>query len=347
MIPTKGYAARTPKSPLKPFSFKRRELRPHDVLIEILFCGICHSDIHQSRDEWDNSTFPMVPGHEITGRVARTGKGVTKFKAGDAVGVGCFVDSCRKCPNCKDGQEQFCNVHTAFTYNGTEMDEKTLTQGGYSEQIVVDENYVLRMPANLPLDAAAPLLCAGITTYSPLRRFKVGPRTRAGVIGLGGLGHMGVKLAAAMGAHVTVFSTSPEKEADVRRFGAKAFVMTKKAGVFAALENQFDFILDAVSAPHDMNGYLKLLKRDGTLAVVGVPEKDPVIEPFSLIMNNRTMAGSLIGGIAETQEMLDFCAGKKIAADIELIPMSQVNQAYTRTVRGDVKYRFVLDLKTL
>lgn len=347
MIPTRGYAAQNAKSKLAPFSFKRREAGPHDVLIDILYAGICHSDIHQARNEWGGSKFPMVPGHEIAGRVRQVGKKVKKFKAGDPVGVGCFVDSCRKCENCKESLEQFCDVHTAFTYNGTEMDEKTPTQGGYSDKIVVDEKYVLRIPKNLPLAGVAPLLCAGITTYSPIRHFKVSKGQRVGVVGLGGLGHMGVKFAASLGAHVTVFSTSSEKEKDARRFGAKAFVNTTKPGVFKKYEKQFDFILDTVSAPHNMNDYLGLLKRDGTLAIVGVPVKPHSIEPFSLIMNRRKIGGSLIGGIKETQEMLDFCGRKNIVSDIEVIPMAYVNQAYQRTIKGDVRYRFVLDLATL
>lgn len=347
MIPARGYAAKNSKSKLTPFSFRRREPGPHDVLIEIFFCGICHSDIHQVRDEWDNANYPMVPGHEIAGRVAWTGKKVKKFKIGDPVGVGCFVDSCRKCGQCQDGYQQFCEKHTAFTYNGTEMDEKTPTYGGYSDNIVVDENYVLKIPANLSLAAAAPLLCAGITTYSPLRHFKVGKGQRVGIVGLGGLGHMGTKFAAAMGARVTVFSTSRSKEGDARRFGAKEFVVTRKPGVFKPLEKKFDFILDTVSAPHNLNDYLELLKRDSTLAIVGVPEKPPEVEPFALITNRRRLAGSLIGGIPETQEMLNFCGRHNIVSDVEIVPMSYVHQAYERTVKADVKYRFVLDIKTL
>ncbi len=347
MLKTKGYAALSPTSKLRPFHFNRREPEPNDILIEILYCGICHSDVHQVRNEWENATYPMVPGHEIVGRVVRTGFRVKRFRAGDPVGVGCFVDSCRVCKSCKEGLEQYCEKHISFTYNGTEQDKKTRTYGGYSTQIVVDEKYVLKISPKLPLAAAAPLLCAGVTTFSPLRHFKVRRGQCVGVIGLGGLGHMAVKFAASMGAEVTVFSTSRSKEKDARRLGASKFVVTKKLKNKAALENQYDLILDAVSAPHDINPYLSYLRREGVLVVVGVPEKSPELDPFNLIMKRRKIAGSLIGGIRETQEMLDYCAKKNIAADIELIPMSKVNEAYNRTVKGDVRYRFVLDLSTL
>lgn len=347
MLPTRGYAAASATSPLQPYNFQRREPGSNDVLIEILYCGICHSDIHQVRNEWNNATYPMVPGHEIAGRVVRTGAKVTRFKAGDAVGVGCLVDSCRKCANCRDGEEQFCDGHPSFTYNGTEQDKKTPTFGGYSSQIVVDENYVLKIAPSLPLQAVAPLLCAGITTYSPLRHFKVGPGQQVGIVGLGGLGHMGVKFASAMGAEVTVFSTSPAKEKDARRFGAKNFVITRDPRAFEPLAGKFDFILDTASALHDLNAYLGSLKRDGTMVLVGAPEKPAELHAFPLIMRRRKLAGSLIGGLRETQEMLDYCAQKNIVADIELIPVQKVNEAYERTVKGDVRYRFVLDLKTL
>lgn len=347
MLKTSGYAALSASAPLVPFKFERREPGPHDVLIEILYAGICHSDIHQARDEWGGAVFPMVPGHEIAGRVVRAGAAVKRFKAGDAVGVGCFVDSCRKCPSCREGLEQYCDGHISFTYNGTEQDEKTPTYGGYSSQIVVDENYVLRVSPKLPLEKVAPLLCAGITTYSPLRHFKVGPGQKVGVVGMGGLGHMGVKFAAAMGAKVTVFSTSPAKEKDARAFGASNFVVTKDPAVFTPLENTFDFILDAVSAPHNLNDYLNLLKRDGTMTIVGVPEKPAEVEAFSLIMKRRRLAASLIGGIQETQEMLDFCAEKSITPEVEIIPVQKVNEAYERTIKADVRYRFVMDMKTL
>jgi uncharacterized zinc-type alcohol dehydrogenase-like protein len=347
MLETHGYAAKGPNSKLEPFGFERRELGPRDVLIEILYCGVCHSDIHQVRDEWGNSIFPMVPGHEIVGRVARVGPEVTRFKEGDLAGVGCFVDSCRTCSNCKDDAEQHCTVHLASTYNGTEMDEQTPTYGGYSSQIVVDEQYTLSIPANLPLPNVAPLLCAGITTYSPLRRFKVGPGQRVGVVGLGGLGHMGVKLAASMGAEVTVFSTSQSKEQDARGLGAHDFVVTKEAGNLEPLAGKFDLILDTVSAPHDINMYLNLLRREGVMVLVGAPEKPLELQVFSLLSNGRMLAGSLIGGIRETQEMLDYCAEKNITSDVEVIPIQQIEEAYDRTVRGDVRYRFVIDMKSL
>ncbi|MBI3313922.1 MAG: NAD(P)-dependent alcohol dehydrogenase [Candidatus Omnitrophica bacterium] len=347
MLKTKGYAAKSSKSKLAPFVFYRRDVRAHDVLIEILYCGICHSDIHQVRNEWGIASYPMVPGHEIAGRVIRTGSKVKRFKAGDPVGVGCFVDSCRVCPSCKEGLEQYCDRHISFTYGGTEQDQKTPTYGGYSSHIVADENYVLKLSRKLPLAAQAPLLCAGITTYSPLRHFKVGKGQRVGVIGLGGLGHMAVKLAASMGAEVTVFSTSRSKQKDARRFGAKHFVVTKNVKNTSALQNRFDFILDTASATHDMNTYLDFLRREGVLVLVGVPVKPPAFKTFSLIMKRRKIAGSLIGGIKETQEMLDYCARKKIVSDVEVIPVNQVNEAYHRTLQGDVRYRFVLDLKTL
>jgi len=347
MIKTTAYAAQNSKSDLAPFTFYRREPGPRDVLIKTLYCGICHSDIHQARNEWKSSKYPMVPGHEIVGTVLRVGSKVKRFKAGDSVGVGCFVDSCRKCSSCREGVEQYCEGHISFTYNGTEQDQKTRTQGGYASQIVADENYVLRISPKLPLAAAAPLLCAGVTTYSPLKHFNVRKGQRVGVAGLGGLGHMAVKFAAAMGAEVTVFSTSRGKETDARRLGAKHFVVTKNLKNSKALENRFDLILDAISAPHDINFYLNFLKREGVLVVVGVPDKAPRLEVFSLIMKRRKIAGSLIGGIRETQEMLDFCARKKIASDVEVIPAQKINEAYARTLKGDVRYRFVIDMATL
>jgi uncharacterized zinc-type alcohol dehydrogenase-like protein len=347
LIKTDGYAAPGAGAPLEPFSFARREVGPRDVLIEIQYCGVCHSDIHQVRGEWGNSTFPMVPGHEIVGRVARVGAEAAKFKEGDAAGVGCFVDSCRACRNCRDGEEQYCENHLVSTYNGTESDEKTPTYGGYSTRIVVDEDYVLRVPEGQPLANVAPLLCAGITTYSPLRRFKVSEGQRVGVVGLGGLGHMGVKLAASMGARVTVFSTSPNKEQDARGLGAHDFVVTREPGRLEALAGQYDFVLDCVSAPHDVNAYLGLLRREGALVLVGAPEKPLDVHAFSLITSGRTLAGSMIGGIRETQEMLDYCAEKGITSDIELIPVHRIDEAYDRTVRGDVRYRFVIDIGSM
>ncbi|HVF28140.1 MAG TPA: NAD(P)-dependent alcohol dehydrogenase [Pyrinomonadaceae bacterium] len=347
MLPTRGYATHSPKSNLEPFSFERREPGPRDMLIEIHFCGVCHSDIHQARNEWDNSVYPMVPGHEIVGRVARVGAEVTKFREGDFAGVGCFVDSCRTCHNCEDGLEQYCENHLVMTYNGTEKDEKTLTYGGYSSQVVVDESYALKISPDLPLAGVAPLLCAGITTYSPLRRFNVGAGQKVGVVGLGGLGHIAVKLAASMGAEVTVFSTSPAKEQDARELGAHNFVVTRDTQNVEALAGKFDFIIDAVSAAHDINPYLNLLRRHGALALVGAPEKPLEVQAFSLITNGRILAGSMIGGIRETQEMLDYCAEHNITSDVEVIPIRQINEAYERTIKGDVRYRFVIDMKSL
>jgi uncharacterized zinc-type alcohol dehydrogenase-like protein len=347
MIKTNGYAAQNATTPLEPFSFERREPGLHDVLIEILYCGVCHSDIHQVRNEWGNSIYPMVPGHEIVGRIVRVGSEVTRFKEGDLAGVGCFVDSCRTCTNCKEGEEQYCEKHLVSTYNGTEMDEETPTYGGYSTHLVVDENYTLKIPSNLPLQNVAPLLCAGITTYSPLRRFGVGPRQRVGIVGLGGLGHMGVKLAAAMGAEVTVFSTSPGKEGDARGLGAHHFIVSKDTQQLEALAGKFDFILDTVSASHDLNVYLNLLRREGAMVLVGAPEQPLEVHAFSVITNGRTLAGSMIGGIRETQEMLDYCADNNITSDVEVIPIQQIEDAYERTIKGDVRYRFVIDIKSL
>ncbi len=346
MLPTKGYAAQNATSPLAPFSFSRRALGAHDVLIKIAYCGVCHSDIHQARDEWGGARFPMVPGHEIVGHITHVGEQVTQYKVGDTVGVGCFVDSCRECANCHEHEEQFCPKR-AMTYNGVEVDGKTPTFGGYSNQIVTHERYVLRIPPNLDLAKTAPLLCAGITTYSPLRRNKITAGKRVGIVGLGGLGHMGVKLAAAMGADVTVFSTSPNKAEDAKRLGAHQFVVTRDPRLLAPLAGKFDFILDAVSAEHDLNVYLNLLNRGGTMTIVGVPTKPAAISAFSLITNRRSLSGSLIGGIKETQEMLDFCGSKNITSDIELIAIDQINEAYDRTIKSDVKYRFVIDMATL
>jgi uncharacterized zinc-type alcohol dehydrogenase-like protein len=347
MLKTRGYATAGPTSRLEPFTFERREPGEHDVVIEILYCGVCHSDIHQARNEWNNSIYPMVPGHEIVGRVKRVGAEVTRFKEGDLAGVGCFVDSCRVCGNCKEGEEQYCENHLVATYNGTERDEKTPTFGGYSSQIVVDENYTLKVSPDLLLAEVAPLLCAGITTYSPLKHFHVREGQRVGVVGLGGLGHMGVKLAASMGAEVTVFSTSKEKEQDALKLGAHDFVVTRDPQNLVPLASRFDFILDTVSAPHDLNMYLNLLRRDGTMVLVGLPDKPAEIHAFSLLANRRQLAGSSIGGIRETQEMLDYCAEKGIASDVEVIPIERIEEAYERTVKGDVRYRFVIDMKTL
>jgi uncharacterized zinc-type alcohol dehydrogenase-like protein len=331
---------------LAPFAFERRDVGPRDILIEILYCGICHSDIHQARDEWGGATFPMVPGHEIAGRVARVGAKVKRFRVGDSAGVGCFVDSCRKCPQCRKGNEHFCSVHTAFTYNATEMDLKTPTYGGYSSQIVVDENYALRIAAKAPLERVAPLLCAGVTTYSPLKHWNVKKGDRVGIIGLGGLGHMGVKLAASFGAEITVFSTSPTKEKDAKKLGADHFILSTDTSAITS-GPKYDFILDTVSAPHPISTYLEQLHPDGTMVMVGASPEALELETFALIMGRKTLAGSLIGGIAETQEMLDWCAKKKVYADVEVIPVAQINQAYDRVLKGDVRYRFVIDLKTL
>ncbi len=346
MIPVKGYAALSAGKPLEPFQFSRRDPEPHDIVIEILYCGICHSDIHQARNEWGGSMFPMVPGHEIVGRVTQIGKKVRRFKKGSLAGVGCFVDSCRVCPACKRQEQQFCKVHTAFTYSSTEMDLKTPTQGGYSSHTVVHEDYALKIPKNMPLERTAPLLCAGITTYSPLRQWKVGKNQKVGVIGLGGLGHMAVKLAASMRADVTVFSTSLSKEADARRLGAQHFVNTKHEGTLAALKGKFQFILNTVSAPHDLGSYLELLDVKGVMVLVGVPPKATDIHAFSLIMGNRRLAGSLIGGIRQTQEMLNYCAKKKVYCDVEVIPASGINEAYERVLKGNVHYRAVIDAST-
>ncbi|HEY7533666.1 MAG TPA: NAD(P)-dependent alcohol dehydrogenase [Nitrospiraceae bacterium] len=347
MLPTRGYAARSATSLLEPFTFERREPGPHDVLVEILYCGICHSDIHQTRDEWGGSIFPMVPGHEIVGRVERIGSQVTRFKVGELAGVGTVVDSCRVCESCKEGLEQYCDRHASWTYNGTEQDQKTPTYGGYSSHIVVDERFTLRIPPKLPLANVAPLLCAGITTYSPLRHFNVGRGQKVGIVGLGGLGHMAVKLAASMGAEVTVFSTSKTKEQDARRLGAQEFVISLDSKNFAPLANRFDLILDAVSAPHDVNAYLGLLRRDGAMVMVGVPAKPLEVETFSLILKRRKLTGSGVGGLRETQEMLDYCAQHNVTADVEMVPIQEVNQAYDKTLKGAVRYRFVIDMKSL
>jgi len=344
MIPVRGYAAQSSKTPLAPFTFERRDPGPRDVLIDVLYCGICHSDIHTAKGEWGEANYPVVPGHEIAGRVAKIGAKVKKFKAGDTAGVGCFVDSCRKCPDCKENLEQFC-PHVAFTYNGKELDGKTPTYGGYSTQIVVDENYVLKIPPKVPLERVAPLLCAGITTYSPLRHWKVAKGDKVGVVGLGGLGHMGVKLAASIGAEVTVFSTSKAKEADARRLGAAHFVLSKEPEALSRAGG-LSFIIDTVSAPHPVSSFLQLLKPDGTLVLVGASPDPLEVQAFALIMGRKTLAGSLIGGIKETQEMLDYCAKKKVFSDVEVIPASQINTAYERTLRGDVRFRFVIDAKT-
>lgn len=347
MIPVKGYAAQTAKAPLIPFSFERRDVGEQDVLIDIQFCGICHSDIHQARQEWGGGLFPMVPGHEIIGTVSQVGQQVTRFKPGDRVGVGCFVDSCRRCVNCHDHMEQFCSEGMTATYNSMERDGSRITQGGYSSRIVVDHNYVLRIPDNLPADAAAPLLCAGITLYSPLKHWQAGPGKKIAILGLGGLGHVGVKIAHAMGAEVSVLSHSLNKAQDAKRLGADAFYATADANTFSQLAGTFDLIINTVSAKINWSDYLKLLKRDGTMVIVGIPEHDIPVTPQSLIGGRKSLTGSLIGGIKETQEMLDFCGQHGIVCDIERIPIQQVNEAYERVLKSDVRYRFVIDMASL
>ncbi|WKJ90271.1 NAD(P)-dependent alcohol dehydrogenase [Methylomonas montana] len=347
MLKSYGYAAYNPQTPLRTFHFERREPGPTDVRIEILYCGVCHSDLHQARNEWNGSTFPIVPGHEIVGKVIEVGSQVASFKIGDLAGVGCMVDSCGECPDCQDHQEQFC-ADTVFTYNSPDKHTGKITYGGYSNQIVVDQGFVLHVSDNLNLAAVAPLLCAGITTYSPLRHWRVGKGDKVGIVGLGGLGHMGVKFAHAFGAEVVLFTTSPGKEADARRLGADDVVISKNAEAMAKHLQSFDFILNTVAAPHDLDQYLSLLKRDGTMCLVGVPsEPHPSPNVGNLIFRRRTLAGSLIGGIRETQEMLDFCAEHNIVSDIELIAMPAINDAYERMLKSDVKYRFVIDMATL
>ena len=346
MTMTKAYAAMSATEPLKPFEIVRRTPGPNDVQIDIQYCGICHSDIHQARGEWGSSTFPMVPGHEIAGLVSQVGAQVTRFKAGDPVGVGCIVDSCRECRDCRAGLEQFC-PRIVFTYNSLEKDGKTPTQGGYSKRIVTDQNYVVKIPSHLPLDQAAPLLCAGITTYSPLKHWKAGPGSRVAVIGLGGLGHMGVKIAKAMGATVSVLSHSAKKAEDAKRLGADFFHAMTEPKKFSTLESSFDIILNTAPVELDWNGYLNLLDRDGAMVLLGVPNATPSAHPFVFIGKRRSLTGSLIGGIAETQEMLDFCGKHGIVSDIERIPVTKINEAYERTIQGDVRYRFVIDLASL
>jgi uncharacterized zinc-type alcohol dehydrogenase-like protein len=346
MPTTPAYAAHVAKAPLAPFAIERRAPRAEDVVIDIEYCGVCHTDIHQARDEWGHGIFPMVPGHEIVGRVAALGSAVSTFAIGDAVGVGCFVDSCRECAACRAGEEQYCERGMTATYNARDKDGAP-TYGGYSTRIVVDQKYVLRIPPSIPLDRAAPLLCAGITTYSPMRHFGVKAGDHVAVVGLGGLGHMAVKIGRAFGAHVTVLSTSESKRADAMALGAHAFAPTRDANTFTQLAGQFDFIIDTVSAPHDYNPYLALLKTDGCMILLGVPDQPSTVAAGSLIMRRRKLAGSLIGGIAQTQEMLDFCAEHGVASDIELIRMDQINDAYERILRADVRYRFVIDIASL
>ncbi len=348
MVASFGYAAPSARDPLGPFRFERREPGPRDVEIEILYCGVCHSDLHVARDEWGGAVYPVVPGHEIIGRVSRVGAEGTKFKEGDLAGVGCIVDSCRRCINCDDGLEQYCDHDFTQTYNSPDKRSGGVTYGGYSNNIVVDEHFVLRIPAGLDPAAAAPLLCAGVTTYSPLRHWCVAKGHKVGVVGLGGLGHMAVKLAHAMGAHVVLFTTSPGKAEDAKRLGADEVVVSRDADAMAAHAGSFHFILNTVAAPHNLDPFLACLRRDGTMTLVGAPaEPHPSPTVFNLIFKRRRLAGSLIGGIAETQEMLDFCAERGIAAEVEMIRMDQINEAWERMLKGDVKYRFVIDMASL
>jgi uncharacterized zinc-type alcohol dehydrogenase-like protein len=343
----RAYAAKSATSPLARFDIVRREPGPTDVDLDILFCGVCHSDLHTVRDEWEGTTYPCVPGHEIVGRVARVGARVAKVKPGDVAAVGCMVDSCRDCPQCRAGEEQHCLAKPTFTYGSDDKHLGGPTFGGYSTRIVVDEAFVLRVPAGLDLAAAAPLLCAGITTYSPLRRWGVGPGKTVGIVGLGGLGHMGVKFARAFGARTVLFTTSKRKIEDGLRLGAHEVVVSTDADAMAKRESTLDFVLDTVAADHDLAAYLGLLKVGGTMALVGAPEKPLPLKAFPLIMKRRSLAGSLIGGIAQTQEMLDFCAAHRIASDIEVIPIQKINEAYERLLERDVRYRFVIDMATL
>jgi uncharacterized zinc-type alcohol dehydrogenase-like protein len=347
MNATKAYAALNAKDPLVPFNFERRNLRPDDVQVEILYCGVCHSDLHQVRDEWGGSIYPMVPGHEIVGRVISVGKNARKFKVGDLAGVGVMVDSCRTCKNCQKEMEQYCVEGMTGTYNAYERDGITIAQGGYSSEIITDERYVYHISDKLDLAGVAPLLCAGITTYSPLRFAGVTSGMKVGVVGLGGLGHLGVKFAVSFGANVTLISTSPSKQKDAERLGAHNFLLSTDDKQMKAADSSFDVILNTISANHDYKKYLDLLDLQGKMLVVGLPSEDPKSSPFALIKNRRSITGSMIGGTRETQEMLDYCAEKNIVADVEVIPMQSINDAYQRMVKNDVRYRFVIDMKTL
>jgi uncharacterized zinc-type alcohol dehydrogenase-like protein len=349
-ISAKAYAATSATSPLGPFSFARRAPRPQDVQLEILYCGVCHSDLHQTRDEWKSvmpAVYPCIPGHEIVGRVVKVGSGAKKFKVGDLAAVGCMVASCGECANCKAGEENYCLNFATFTYNAPDKVSGGVTYGGYSDSIVVEENFVLRVPPSLDPAGVAPLLCAGITTYSPLRHWKVAKGQKVGIVGLGGLGHMGLKFAHAFGAHTVLFTTSPSKAEDAKRLGADEVVVSKNANEMQKHASSFDFILDTASADHDLNPYLALLKLNGTMTLVGAPEKPAPVAAFNLIMGRRSLAGSGIGGIRETQEMLDFCAEHGLTSDIETIPIQKINEAYERLLKGDVKYRFVIDMASL
>ena len=341
-----GYAAQQPTTPLAPISFSRRDLADHDVAVEIDYCGVCHSDIHSVRNEWGNAIYPMVPGHEIVGRVTAVGSSVSKFKVGDRVGIGVIVDSCRTCPGCKAGEEQYCEVGVTLTYGAYDK-YGDLTHGGYSNNIVTDEHFVHSVSTKLDPAGVSPLLCAGITTYSPLRHWKVGPGKKVGVVGLGGLGHMGLKFAHSFGAHVVQFTTSASKTADAKRLGADDVVLSNDADAMKKELNSFDFILDTVSAVHDLNAYLPLIKRDGVYCQVGLPDQPPTIQMGNLLFKRRALSGSIIGGMAETQEMLDYCAEHNITSDVEVIPIQQINEAFERVVKADVKYRFVIDMASL
>ena len=350
MRSTKAYAAQSATTPLAPFTFEYRDPDPDEIQIAIQYCGVCHSDLHQARNEWSgflDTTYPCVPGHEIVGKVVKAGSKVKKFKEGDLAAVGCMVNSCRQCESCKSGFEQFCEVATTFTYNSQDTKHNVITRGGYADTIVLSEHFGLHVPKSLNLAGTAPLLCAGITTYSPLRHWKVGKGQKVGVVGLGGLGHMGLKLANAMGAHVVLFTTSPGKTEDAIRLGAKEVVISKNSEEMKKHLGSFHFILDTVAAPHDVNPYLQLLKVDGALVLVGLPNEPLPVAAFNLAARRRQFAGSIIGGIPETQEMLDFCAEHNLTADIELIPIQKINEAYTRLLKSDVKYRFVIDMKSL
>lgn len=347
MIQVKAFAAYDGETPLKPFDFERKELGAKQIQIDILYSGVCHSDIHTARGEWGQPIYPLVPGHEIVGRIVNVGSEVTNFKIGELAGVGCFVDSCRQCSSCKEGEEQYCEQGMTATYNSYERGTKIPTYGGYSTSISVDEQYALRVSDKLPLEGVAPLLCAGITTYSPLRYLKVGKGHKVAVLGLGGLGHMAVKFAAAFGAEVTMLSGSPSKEADARKLGAHNFALTSDKSVMASLANTFDVIINTVSAEHNYSDYTALLRKNGTMVILGIPPVPSAVPAFALIGKRRSIMGSLIGGIAETQEMLDYCAEHNIVSDVEVIPMDYINEAYERMIKSDVKYRFVIDMATL
>ena len=346
MSKVQGYAAHSATEKLVPYSFERRELRPNDVAIEILYCGVCHSDIHSVRNEWGGAVYPMVPGHEIVGKVTKVGSQVTKFKVGDLAGVGCMVDSCQSCHSCSEGLEQYCENGFVSTY-GSKGKDGEVTKGGYSTAVVVQESFCLKIGSNLDLAKVAPLLCAGITTYSPLRHWKVGPGQRVGVVGLGGLGHMAVKFARSFGAHVVVFTTSENKVQDAMKLGAHEVVISKNAEAMKKEAGKFNFIINTVSAPHDVNIYIQCLNLNGVMVFVGVPDKPPAIHPFGLIGKRRSVAGSLIGGIKETQEMLDYCSQHGITSEVEMISMNQINEAYERMIKSDVKYRFVIDMGSM